>query len=275
MTTTAMTTSTSAPAATTTTTGRIGDSPLRPDGTLKVTGEFAYASDLWHDDMVWGVTLRSPHPHARIRSIDITEALTDRRGHRRAHRRRRARRERRRARARRPAGARRRRRPLPGRAGRPGRRRPPRDRAPRGGADRRRLRGAARASPIRDGPWTTTPRRCNEHGNLVRHLRLRRGEAEPTAPVVVSLDFEVGMQDQAFLGPESGLAVPAEDGGVDLYVATQWLHVDQRQMCRALGLPPEKVRLHPRRRRRRVRRPRGPVGARARLPARAAHRAGR
>ena len=58
------------------TTGRIGDSPLRPDGTLKVTGEFAYASDLWHDDMVWGVTLRSPHPHARIRRIDVTEALT-------------------------------------------------------------------------------------------------------------------------------------------------------------------------------------------------------
>src|SRR3954466_13750574 len=55
--------------------GRVGDSPLRPDGTLKVTGEFAYASDLWHDDMVWGSTLRSPHPHARIRSIDIGEAL--------------------------------------------------------------------------------------------------------------------------------------------------------------------------------------------------------
>ncbi len=80
------------------------------------------------------------------------------------------------------------------------------------------------------------------------------------------------MQDQAFLGPESGLAVPAEDGGVDLYVATQWLHVDQRQICLALGMPPDKVRLTPGRRRRRVRRPRGPVGARARVPARAAHR---
>src|SRR5690349_22339599 len=55
--------------------GRIGDSPLRPDGIAKVTGEFAYASDLWHDDMCWGVTLRSPHPHARIRSIDIGPAL--------------------------------------------------------------------------------------------------------------------------------------------------------------------------------------------------------
>ena len=45
------------------------------------------------------------------------------------------------------------------------------------------------------------------------------------------------MQDQAFLGPESGLAVPAEDGGVDLYVATQWLHVDRGQVADCLGLP--------------------------------------
>jgi len=56
-------------------------------------------------------------------------------------------------------------------------------------------------------------------------------------------EYEVGMQDQAFLGPESGLAVPTGDGGVELYVATQWLHVDQRQICAALGLSPEKVRL--------------------------------
>ena len=77
----------------------------------------------------------------------------------------------------------------------------------------------------------------------MRHLKIRKGLADPVAPVVVSLDFEVGMQDQAFLGPESGLAVPAEDGGVDLYVATQWLHVDQRQICSALDLPPDKVRL--------------------------------
>ncbi|MEO6501986.1 MAG: molybdopterin cofactor-binding domain-containing protein, partial [Jatrophihabitantaceae bacterium] len=48
--------------------------------------------------------------------------------------------------------------------------------------------------------------------------------------------------DQAFLGPESGLAVPAEDGGVELYIATQWLHADQSQVAAALGLPAAKVR---------------------------------
>ncbi len=55
--------------------GGVGESPQRPDSTLKVTGEFAYGSDLWMDDMLWGVTLRSPHPYARITGIDIGEAL--------------------------------------------------------------------------------------------------------------------------------------------------------------------------------------------------------
>src|SRR6185503_3217821 len=53
----------------------IGESVGRPDGTLKVRGEFAYSSDLWADGMLWGTTLRSPHPYARIRSIDFAEAL--------------------------------------------------------------------------------------------------------------------------------------------------------------------------------------------------------
>ena len=55
--------------------GGIGTDASRPDGTLKVTGEFAYGSDLWADEMLWGVTLRSPHPRARIVSIDIGPAL--------------------------------------------------------------------------------------------------------------------------------------------------------------------------------------------------------
>jgi xanthine dehydrogenase D subunit len=59
----------------------------------------------------------------------------------------------------------------------------------------------------------------------------------------VTGDYEVGMQDQAFLGPESGLAVPDGEGGVDLYIATQWLHVDLWQLCESLGLPQEQVRL--------------------------------
>ena len=48
----------------------------RADGMPKVTGEFAYSSDLIAPGMLWGHTLRSPHAHARIVAIDITEAVT-------------------------------------------------------------------------------------------------------------------------------------------------------------------------------------------------------
>ena len=57
------------------TAGRLGESAPRPDGTPKVQGRFAFSSDLWAEGMLWGATLRSPHPHARIASIDLTEAL--------------------------------------------------------------------------------------------------------------------------------------------------------------------------------------------------------
>jgi CO/xanthine dehydrogenase Mo-binding subunit len=53
----------------------VGASPERPDGRLKVKGEFAFSSDLWAEGMLWGVTLRSPHPHARIRGIELGGAL--------------------------------------------------------------------------------------------------------------------------------------------------------------------------------------------------------
>ncbi|NKQ56449.1 xanthine dehydrogenase subunit D [Amycolatopsis sp. K13G38] len=220
----------------------IGSSPRRPDGTVKVRGEFAYSSDLWHEDMLWGATLRSPHPHARVKRIDITEAvrvqgvyavLTHE--------------------------------DVPG-VNRYGLEHQDQ---PVLAADVVRYQGEPVALVAADHPETArramkrievdyevldpvtdaeqavvgqTPA-LHTGGNVVRHVPIRFGDPGATAEVVVSGSYEVGMQDQAFLGPESGLAVPADDGGVDLYVATQWLHVDQRQIVQALGLPEEKVRL--------------------------------
>ena len=245
---------------TTAVTAGVGTSPRRPDGTPKVKGEFAYSSDMWMDGMIWGVTLRSPHPHARIRSIDTARALatpgvhavlthTDVPGSKfygleivdqpvlavdtvRYH-------------------------------GEPvalvaashpeiARQAAKRIRVDYDVyepiTDARQALGHPRWNQVHNVPGAISElsrERAALHpqGNLVRHLRLRKGDPEPAAEVVVTGEYEVGMQDQAFLGPESGLAVPAEDGGVELYVATQWLHVDQKQICSALGLPPEKVRL--------------------------------
>src|SRR5215218_7002655 len=55
--------------------GRVGESVKRVDAIPKVTGEFAYASDLVAAGMLWGHTVRSPHAHARIAEIDISQAL--------------------------------------------------------------------------------------------------------------------------------------------------------------------------------------------------------
>ncbi|MFD5733187.1 MULTISPECIES: xanthine dehydrogenase family protein molybdopterin-binding subunit [Streptomyces] len=235
----------------------IGESTLRPDGTLKVTGEFAYSSDMWHEDMLWGYTLRSTTAHAEIRSIDTAEALatpgvyavltyddlpTDVKNYGLeiqdtpvlAH----------------------------------GKVRHHGEPVALVAADHPETarRAAAKikieyrelpvvtdeASATAEGAPLVHENRSDHHSGHVPHpnivhrqpiIRGNADEAAKKADVIVSGEYVFGMQDQAFLGPESGLAVPGEDGGVDLYVATQWLHSDLRQIAPVLGLPEEKVRM--------------------------------
>jgi CO/xanthine dehydrogenase Mo-binding subunit len=52
----------------------IGSRPIRPDGVDKVTGRAAFGADLSLPGMLQGVVLRSPHAHARIKSIDTSKA---------------------------------------------------------------------------------------------------------------------------------------------------------------------------------------------------------
>ena len=223
-------------------TGRVGDSTRRPDGPLKVRGEFTYSSDLSVQGMLWGATVRSPHPYARIIAIDSTEALA-----------------------------------MPGvhavltHADVPGRKvygleiqdqpvlafdvvRYWGEAVALVAADHpERARRAAQKvrveydvlEPLTDPEFALTDAapRLHPDGNVTRYVKIRHGDQNAHADVVVSGEYEIGMQDQAPLGPESGLAVPNGDGGVDLYIATQWLHVDRDQLAETLALPPEKVRL--------------------------------
>ncbi|MEU3600376.1 molybdopterin cofactor-binding domain-containing protein [Streptomyces sp. NPDC006798] len=240
-----------------TTPGGVGESTLRPDGTLKVTGEFAYSSDLWHEDMLWGHTLRSTAAHAAILSIDISGALAVPGVHAvltyedlpaavthygleikdtpaLAHRKVRHHGE--------PVAL--------VAADHP-------ETARRAAAKIR--VDYAELPVVTDEASATAPgavlvhehradphSRHVPHPNIVHRQPIVRGDASAAArraDTVVTGDYVFGMQDQAFLGPESGLAVPGDDGGVDLYVATQWLHSDLAQIAPVLGLPEEKVRM--------------------------------
>ncbi len=237
--------------------GGIGESTLRPDGTLKVTGEFAYSSDMWHEDMLWGHILRSTTAHAEIVSIDTGEALATpgvyavltyddlptevknygleiqdtpvlAHGKVRHHGEPVAI-----VAADHPETARR--------------------AAAKIKVDYRELPVVTdEASALAPDAVLVHENRDDHHAghvphpNIVHRQPIVRGDvaaARERADVIVEGEYTFGMQDQAFLGPESGLAVPEEDGGVHLYVATQWLHSDLRQIAPVLGLPEDKVRM--------------------------------
>lgn len=53
----------------------IGTRPVRPDGVEKVTGRANFGADLNLPGMLHGKILRSPHAHARIKSVDVSGAL--------------------------------------------------------------------------------------------------------------------------------------------------------------------------------------------------------
>src|SRR5437868_9361189 len=53
----------------------VGTRPIRPDGVDKVTGRANFGADMVMPGMLWGKVKRSPHAHARIKSINADKAL--------------------------------------------------------------------------------------------------------------------------------------------------------------------------------------------------------
>ena len=223
--------------------GTIGDSPVRGDGIPKVQGTFAFSSDLSADGCLFGATLRSPHPSARIVSIDLSgawkingvEAVITAED-------------------------------VPGKTtygliasdqpvfasdvvryvGEPV--------AAVAAIDPETARRALSAievtyellEPLLDAERAIAGEHEPIHpdGNVIRHQRIIAGDPSVTGDVVVEGTYEIGMQDQAFLGLEAAIAYPDPGAdGVELHVATQWLHEDQAQIAACLGFGEDKVRL--------------------------------
>jgi xanthine dehydrogenase D subunit len=89
------------------------------------------------------------------------------------------------------------------------------------------------------------PVEADRKDEVFRRMRIRRGDQTARGSVVVEGSYQVGMQDQAPLGTEAGLAIPDGQGGVDLYATSQFVHIDQEQVVASLGLRPDQVRSHP------------------------------
>jgi xanthine dehydrogenase D subunit len=211
----------------------------------KVQGGFAFSSDMWADNMLWGATLRSPHPYARVLAIDVSGAYA-----------------------------------IDGvatvvtAADVPGKltyglivQDQPVFAAI---GDTVRYSGEPIAAVAADHPETcqralaaikvtyevltpvTDPEDCiagvaeqiHPDGNIFRHQRIVSGDTSVVGAIQVEGEYEIGMQDQAFLGLESALAIPDSGGqGLEMYVATQWLHEDRKQIADCLNIPEENIRL--------------------------------
>lgn len=88
--------------------------------------------------------------------------------------------------------------------------------------------------------------KVHETGNVQRHATVRIGDVEKTfekAAVVVENTFRTGRQMHMFLEPEAGIGMLDQDGHIVLYVGGQSPYRDQMQVSRALGIPPEQVRV--------------------------------
>ncbi|HXF97545.1 MAG TPA: molybdopterin cofactor-binding domain-containing protein [Gaiellaceae bacterium] len=234
--------------------GRAEAVPRRHDAVPKVAGRFLFASDLEMAGMLWGKTVRSPYAHARLLAVDPSEALRLPGVH-----------------------------AVLTHADVPGRKtygleipdqpvlaidrvryvgEPVALVAAEEPEQARRAAAAVRVEyeplePVVDPERATEMPSLHPPGiaagrgfrhdprpNVLRTIVIRRGDPDAEGDVSVRGVYEIGQQDQAFLGPEAGLAVPDGEGGVDIHVATQWLHVDRDQVAPCLGLPPEMVRMH-------------------------------
>ncbi len=214
----------------------IGESTQRPDGVAKLSGNFAYGSDLWIDGMLWGATLRSPYAHARLAKLDITPAVV-------------------------MSGVRAvlTQDDVPGRPtfgqveqdqpvlcdgiarywGEPV--------AIVAADDQETARAAVEAIIVEWDPLppVTDPDQARAAGETYRDMVIRRGDDGAAGSVVIEAEYETAIQDQAPLGPEAGLAIPDGSGGVDLHVTSQWIHIDHSQIIASLDMEPDDVRCHP------------------------------
>ncbi len=215
--------------------GGVGESTHRSDGIPKVDGTYLYSSDLHMDRMLSGATLRSPHPKALITKLDIGPALavtgvhavltSD---------------------------------DVPGR-NLFGIEDPDQPILASGSVE---YWGQPVALVAADHPETARlaaeaidveydvlaplvdPQEADAAGSVFARISCRRGPQDMAGSVAVEGYYEVGTQDQAPLGTESGLAIPDGQGGVDLHIATQWTHVDHEQIVAGLGVADDMVRVH-------------------------------
>ncbi|MDH4307307.1 MAG: xanthine dehydrogenase family protein molybdopterin-binding subunit, partial [Acidimicrobiia bacterium] len=82
--------------------------------------------------------------------------------------------------------------------------------------------------------------------NVYHHLKIRKGDMDAgwsAADVVIEGTYELPYQEHAYLQPEAGVAYLDSEGRICVEVGGQWTFEDLEQICHALDLPHDRVRV--------------------------------
>lgn len=83
-------------------------------------------------------------------------------------------------------------------------------------------------------------------GNLLKHIKVRKGDMAQgfaDADVILEHIFHTPIYDHAFFEPECSIAVPTNDGRMEIYCGSQIPYQDRTQVARVLGWPESRVRI--------------------------------
>ena len=84
---------------------------------------------------------------------------------------------------------------------------------------------------------------ADKHGNICTRKLTESGDVDAAlagADVIVTREYRTQMVEHGYIEPEASLSFPEGDG-VFIWSATKSAHLDQTEISRVLGLPPEKV----------------------------------
>lgn len=84
------------------------------------------------------------------------------------------------------------------------------------------------------------------HGNLLKHIQVDKGNIDAgfaEADVVVEREYHTPTYEHAFLEPECAIGRVTEQGRIEIYVGSQIPYEDRRQVAASLGVPESQVRI--------------------------------
>lgn len=88
-----------------------------------------------------------------------------------------------------------------------------------------------------------------QESNVFCHYQIRQGDIRKgfaASDVIIKSEYRTPAQEHAYLAPEAGLAYIDDQGRVTVEVAGQWAHEERLAIAHSLGLPEERVRvIHP------------------------------